>query len=486
MLQIYNSLTRRKAPFEPIEPGKVRMYVCGMTVYDLCHLGHARVLVVFDTVYRYLRRAGYAVTYVRNITDVDDKIIRRAEENAEPMEALTGRFIQAMHEDAEALGVLLPDAEPRATAHIDEILSMIQRLVDKGHAYAADNGDVYYAVASFPTYGKLSGKDPQDLRAGARVEVGEAKRDPLDFALWKSAKPGEPAWDSPWGSGRPGWHIECSAMSTCCLGNHFDIHGGGADLQFPHHENEIAQSEGATGEPFVNVWMHNGFVRINEEKMSKSLGNFFTVREILARYRPEEVRYFILSSHYRSPLNYDDAHLDNARAALTRLYTSLRGLPVEASETAEASISDDPADAGSVAAPFRARFDAAMDDDFNTPVALAVLFDLAREINRLRDAEMDTGAAEASADLAAVVALGTALRELGGVLGLLGQDPDVYLRGDAGQGGPSDAEIEALIQARADARKARDFAEADRIRDELQAAGVVLEDSAQGTTWRRE
>jgi len=460
MLQIYNTLTRRKAPFTPIEPGEARMYVCGMTVYDLCHLGHARVLVVFDVVYRYLQHVGYDVTYIRNITDIDDKIIRRAHENGEPIDALTGRFIAAMREDAAALGILPPDDEPRATAHIPEILAMIERLVANGHAYAVDNGDVYYAVASFPKYGKLSGKDPQELRSGARVEVDDAKRDPLDFALWKAVKPGEPAWDSPWGPGRPGWHIECSAMSTCCLGNHFDIHGGGADLQFPHHENEIAQSEGATGEPFVNVWMHNGFVRVNEEKMSKSLGNFFTVREILARYQPEEVRYFILTSHYRSPLNYDDEHLDNARAALTRLYTALRGLP--AAEPSSAGLR------------FRERFGAAMDDDFNTPVALAVLFDLAREINRLR-ADDEPAAAE----------LGAELRELGGVLGLLGQDADDYLRGGAGAEGPSDADIDALIQQRADARKTRDFAGADRIRDELQAAGIVLEDGPYGTTWRR-
>ncbi|MBP8024747.1 MAG: cysteine--tRNA ligase, partial [Chromatiaceae bacterium] len=369
MLQIHNSLTRHKADFVPLEPGKVRLYVCGMTVYDLCHLGHARVMVVFDVVYRYLQHLGYEVTYVRNITDIDDKIITRANERGEAFADLTARFIQAMHEDAAALGVLPPSAEPRATAHIAEILAMIQTLIAKGHAYAADNGDVYYAVASFPGYGRLSGKDPAELRAGSRVEPDEAKRDPLDFALWKAAKLGEPAWESPWGPGRPGWHIECSAMSTCCLGNHFDIHGGGADLQFPHHENEIAQSEGATGEPFVNIWMHNGFVRVNEEKMSKSLGNFFTVREILARYRPEEVRYFILTSHYRSPLNYDEEHLEQARGALTRFYTALRGLPIAAPVGGEA---------------LRARFAAAMDDDFNTPEALAALFDLAREINRAR------------------------------------------------------------------------------------------------------
>ncbi len=461
MLHIHNSLTRRKAPFQPIEPGKVRMYVCGMTVYDYCHLGHARVLVVFDVIYRWLMRSGFDVTYIRNITDIDDKILARAAENGEAFDELTERFIDAMHEDAAALGILPPTDEPRATAHIDEIVAMIERLIENGHAYAADNGDVYYAVASFPGYGRLSGKDPKDLRAGARVEVDEAKRDPLDFALWKAAKSGEPAWSAPWGSGRPGWHIECSAMSTCRLGSHFDIHGGGADLQFPHHENEIAQSEGATGEPFVNVWIHNGFVRVNDEKMSKSLGNFFTVREILERYQPEEVRYFILGSHYRSPLNYDDSQLDGARAALTRLYTALRGLP--AAEPA----------AGEQA---RVRFAAAMDDDFNTPEALAVLFELAREINRVRDADPQAAAASAAE-----------LRELAGVLGLLQQDPESYLRagGAATASGPSDAEIEGLIAARAEARRARDFAEADRIRDQLQAAGVQLEDGAAGTRWRR-
>lgn len=462
MLHIYNTLTRRKEPLRPLEPGRVRMYVCGMTVYDFCHLGHARVLVVFDIVYRHLKRLGLDVTYVRNITDIDDKIIRRAAENGEAIEALTERFIGAMHEDADRLGVLRPDAEPRATLHMAEILAMITRLLDQDHAYVAGNGDVYYAVASFPGYGKLSGKDPQDLRAGARVEVGEAKRDPLDFALWKAAKPGEPAWASPWGAGRPGWHIECSAMSTGCLGNHFDIHGGGADLMFPHHENEIAQSEGATGEPFVNVWMHNGFVRVNDEKMSKSLGNFFTVREILARYQPEEVRYFILGSHYRSPLNYDDSQLDAARAALTRLYTALRELPADA----------EPAGGEG----YRERFDAAMDDDFNTPEALAVLFDLAREINRLR-----------GQDAVAAAALGAELRALGAALGLLGQDAEAYLKAGAGSaaGGLADADIDALIARRNAARKDRDFSAADRLRDELTAAGIVLEDGPGGTTWRR-
>ncbi|NEV61513.1 cysteine--tRNA ligase [Thiorhodococcus minor] len=459
MLQIYNSLTRRKEPFTPIEPGKARMYVCGMTVYDYCHLGHARVMVVFDVVYRYLRAIGYDVTYIRNITDIDDKIIRRANENAEPVAALTERFIAAMHQDAEALGVLPPTDEPRATGHMGEILGMVQALIGRGLAYVADNGDVYFAVSQFPDYGKLSGKHPQDLRAGARVEIGEAKRDPLDFALWKAAKPDEPAWDSPWGRGRPGWHIECSAMSTCALGSHFDIHGGGADLQFPHHENEIAQSEGATGEPFVNVWMHNGFVRVNEEKMSKSLGNFFTVREILQRYRPEEVRYFILTSHYRSPLNYDDEHLQGARGALTRIYTALRGLPAA-----------EPAGGAS----FRERFSAAMDDDFNTPVALSVLFDLVREINRVRDE-----------DGARAAALGAELRGLGGVLGILQSDPEVFLRGESTSDGLSDAEIDALIEQRRAARAAKNWAEADRVRDQLTQAGIILEDGASGTTWRR-
>lgn len=500
MLKIYNSLTRRKEDFVPIDPGRVRMYVCGMTVYDLCHLGHARVMVVFDLVYRYLRECGYEVQYVRNITDIDDKIINRANERGEPFGALTERFIAAMHEDAAALGVLPPSEEPRATAHMDEILAMIQALIDKGHAYLADNGDVYYAVSSFPGYGTLSGKDPDELRAGARVEVGEAKRDPLDFALWKAVKPGEPAWDSPWGPGRPGWHIECSAMSTSCLGNHFDIHGGGADLQFPHHENEIAQSEGATGEPFVNFWMHNGFVRVNEEKMSKSLGNFFTVREILARYRPEEVRYFILTSQYRSPLNYDDEHLDNARGALTRFYTALRGLSPDGTGDGRG----DEAAAKISCQAFRERFHAAMDDDFNTPEALAVLFDLVREINRVR-----------ARDEAAAAALGAELRHLGRVLGILQEDPEKYLKGAitgvlaaagelvlkgsspsarlgsigsptvATDGGLSDAQIDDLIAQRQAARKAKDWNEADRIRDQLLDAGILLEDGPGGTSWRR-
>ena len=461
MLQVYNTLTRRKEPFRPIEPGKVRMYVCGMTVYDYCHLGHARVMVVFDVIVRWLRASGLEVNYVRNITDIDDKIIQRANERGEDFRVLTQRFIDAMHEDADALGVVRPDHEPRATESMTDILGLIGRLVENGHAYVAANGDVYYDVSHFPQYGKLSGKKVEELRAGERVAVGEQKDDPLDFALWKAAKPGEPAWDSPWGRGRPGWHIECSAMSTCCLGNHFDIHGGGQDLQFPHHENEIAQSEGATGETFVNYWLHNGFVRVNEEKMSKSLGNFFTVREILVRYRPEEVRYFILTSQYRSPLNYSDDQLDKARAALTRLYTGLRGLP----------------DAAPVAPDeFAARFAAAMDDDFNTPEALAVLFDLVTAVNRARES-----------DTAEAAGLAAELRRLAGLLGLLQEDPESYLKGGAPaeEGGLSDAEIDALIVARAEARKARNWAEADRIRDQLQGAGVILEDGAGGTTWRR-
>ncbi|OOG28693.1 cysteine--tRNA ligase [Thioalkalivibrio denitrificans] len=458
MLHIHNSLTRRKEPFEPMEPGRVRMYVCGMTVYDYCHLGHARVLVVFDVVYRYLRSLGFDVTYVRNITDVDDKIIRRAAENGEDIRALTDRFIAAMHEDAGALGVLAPTVEPRATEHIEGMLRMISRLIERGYAYAADNGDVYYAVSKFENYGRLSGKRIDDLRAGERVAPDEAKHDPLDFVLWKAAKPGEPSWDSPWGPGRPGWHIECSAMSIHYLGNHFDIHGGGQDLQFPHHDNEIAQSEAATCEHFVNYWMHNGFVRVNEEKMSKSLGNFFTVREVLARYPAEVVRYFILSSHYRSPLNYSDEPLDAARAGLTRFYTALRGLT--------------PDESGDAGDGFRRRFREAMDDDFNTPEAIAVLFDIAREINRLRDE--DRSAAERLAGL---------LKELGGVLGLLEGDPEAFLKG--GEGDLDEAAIEALIAKRLEARKARDFAEADRIRDDLAARGVILEDGPGGTTWRR-
>jgi cysteinyl-tRNA synthetase len=459
MLSVYNSLARAKQVFTPIQPGQINMYVCGMTVYDYCHLGHARVLVVFDAIYRHLMASGYDVTYVRNITDIDDKIIQRANERGVEMGELTAEFIAAMHEDCAALGVLPPTSEPRATANIDQIITMVETLIDKGFAYPAENGDVYYAVGQFEGYGKLSGKNPADLRSGARVEVDESKRDPLDFVLWKAAKPGEPSWRSPWGEGRPGWHIECSAMSTCCLGNHFDIHGGGADLQFPHHENEIAQSEAATGETFVNYWLHNGFVRVNEEKMSKSLNNFFTIRDVMAEgYGGEELRMFILASHYRSPLNYSDEPLNAARAALTRLYTALRGLP-----------EGEPAEDGD----WRERFVAAMDDDFNTPEAMAVLFDLAGAINRARDVGWALRA----------VALAALLRELGGRLGLLAGDADAYLQ--SGGGDLNAAEVEQLIVARTEARASKNWAESDRIRDLLKDKGVVLEDGAAGTTWRR-
>ncbi|MGA1691438.1 MAG: cysteine--tRNA ligase [Sedimenticolaceae bacterium] len=458
MLKIYNDLSRSKETFEPLQPGKVNLYVCGMTVYDLCHLGHARVMVVFDVVYRYLKAVGYDVTYIRNITDIDDKIINRANENGEPFHELTERFIQAMHEDSDALGIIPPDAEPKATDHIAEIISMCEKLIEKGHAYVADNGDVYYDVYSFPSYGKLSGKSLDDLQAGARVEPGDVKRNPLDFALWKSAKPDEPSWQSPWGDGRPGWHIECSAMSTKALGDTFDIHGGGADLTFPHHENEIAQSEGATGHPFVKYWMHNGFVRINDEKMSKSLGNFFTVREILERYQAEEVRYFILTSQYRSPLNYSDEHLDNARNALTRFYTALRGLP-EATPTADSQFEKD--------------FHAAMQDDFNTPEALATLFELVREINRVR-----------AEDEAAAAALGALLRQLGDLIGILQSNAESYLRGGA-SANDGDAEIDALVAQRNEAKANKDWGTADEIRNKLQEMGIVLEDGPSGTTWRR-
>jgi len=460
MLQIYNNLSRQKETFIPIVPGKVGLYVCGMTVYDYCHVGHARVLVVFDMVARYLRQSGYDVKYVRNITDIDDKIIKRANENGETMDSLTERFIEAMHEDSAALGVLPPDIEPRATTSMDQILDMIQVLVEKGYAYPASNGDVYYDVSKFETYGQLSGKKLEDLRAGERVAVDGAKDDPMDFVLWKAAKPDEPFWDSPWGKGRPGWHIECSAMSTNCLGNSFDIHGGGLDLQFPHHENEIAQSEGATGCKFVNVWMHNGFVQIKEEKMSKSLGNFFTLREVLKEYSPETMRYFILASHYRSPLNYSDQNLDSAKSALERFYTALRGV-----ELVEGVADNE----------FDARFAKAMDDDFNTPEALAVLFELANGLNK----------AKAEGDAAGAARLATQLCRLGGVLGILQDDADAFFKGVSAEGGLSDAQIETMIQQRLDARVNKDWAAADRIRDEFQAQNIVLEDGAGGTTWRR-
>ncbi|MGD9788802.1 MAG: cysteine--tRNA ligase [Sulfuricellaceae bacterium] len=455
MLKIHNTLTRAKEEFVPLEPGKVRMYVCGMTVYDYCHLGHARVLVVFDMIRRWLKAEGLDVTYVRNITDIDDKIIKRAAENREPIDALTGRFIAAMDEDAAALGVEKPDHEPRATQYVPHMIAMIEALIAKGLAYVAGNGDVCYSVHAFPGYGKLSGKSLDDLRAGERVEVAEGKRDPLDFVLWKSAKPGEPAWDSPWGPGRPGWHIECSAMGDDLLGAHFDIHGGGADLQFPHHENEIAQSEGVHGHQHVNYWIHNGFVRVDNEKMSKSLGNFFTIREVLAKYDPEVVRFFILRAHYRSPLNYSDQHLDDAKGALTRLYTALKNVP-------PAVVEIDWHD------PFAAAFKAAMEDDFATPEAIAALFDLAGEVNRTNDPRR--------AGL---------LKALGGVLGLLQRDPVAFLQSGGDESGYSPEKIEQLIADRVAAKKAKNYAEADRIRQELAEAGIVLEDTPQGTVWRR-
>jgi len=495
MLHIHNNLTKRKEIFTPIDPKNVRLYVCGMTVYDHCHLGHARVLVVFDVVNRHLRRmfGDKHVTYVRNITDVDDKIIARANENGENISVLTQRFIEAMNEDADTLGVQRPDKEPRATLHMDEIIAMIQVLVDKGFAYQGQStdgqpGDVYYDVSSFEGYGQLSGKKTDDLRAGARVDVVAAKDDPLDFVLWKMAKPEEgTSWPSPWGEGRPGWHIECSAMSTGCLGNHFDIHGGGLDLQFPHHENEIAQSEAATGEKFVNVWMHNGFVRVDEEKMSKSLGNFFTIREVLEKYDPEVVRFFILNSHYRSPLNYSDKHLDEARAALTTLYTALRGLDITAATedrenkrrlTAAMTVLPELDSATAMDGDeYERRFAAAMDDDFSTSGAIAVLFELAREINCQRCCD---------AQLAAQ--LGAVLKQQAASLGLLEQEPDVFLQGaDTEDGeGISCTAIDDLIAQRLDARANKNWAESDRIRDELVAQGIVLEDGESGTTWRRE
>ena len=457
MLKIYNTLARRKQDFVPIEPGKVRMYVCGITVYDYCHLGHARFMLVFDMVQRWLRASGFGVTYVRNVTDIDDKIIRRALENGETIGELTGRFIRHMDEDAAALGMQKPDFEPRATQYVDGMQEIIESLRAKGLAYQSASGDVNYSVRKFPGYGKLSGKTLDELRAGERVEVDAGKQDPLDFVLWKRAKEGEPSWPSPWGKGRPGWHIECSAMACKLLGTHFDIHGGGQDLQFPHHENEIAQSEGAYGGAFVNYWMHNGFVRVDEEKMSKSLGNFFTIREVLQQYDAEVVRFFILRTHYRSPLNYSDQHLDDAKHALTRLYTALN---------AEA-----PADTViDWSEPNAARFKDAMDDDFGTPEAVAVLFDLAGEANRSRSAQ--------------TVGL---LKALAATLGLLQRRPADFLQGrSAGAGAtPADDEIRAQIEARAAAKKRKNYAEADRIRKELLQTGIVLEDTPQGTTWRR-
>jgi cysteinyl-tRNA synthetase len=451
MLKIHNTLGRAKQEFVPLRPGEARMYVCGMTVYDYCHLGHARVLVVFDMVRRWLRASGLRVTYVRNITDIDDKIIRRALENGETVGALTERFIGFMDEDAAALGVEKPDHEPRATRYVPQMLELIARLEQKGLAYRSGSGDVNFAVRRFPAYGKLSGKSLDELRAGERVEVDRAKEDPLDFVLWKHSRPGEPTWHSPWGEGRPGWHIECSAMSASLLGEQFDIHGGGQDLQFPHHENEIAQSEGASGLPFVRYWMHNGFVRVEEEKMSKSLGNFFTVRDILGSFDAEVVRFFILRAHYRSPLNYSDAHLEDAKNALTRLYTALRG-----SEARGTAID--------WTGPHARRFKEAMDDDFNTPEAIAVLHQMANEVFQGNGG------------------LAVTLRALGGVLGLLQRDAEAFLKGSPAV---DEGWIAERIAARQAARKARNFAEADRLRKELLDEGIVLEDSPSGTTWRR-
>ena len=452
-LRIYNTLSRALEEFSPLEPGHVRMYVCGMTVYDLCHLGHARSMIAFDVVQRWLRASGLAVTYVRNITDIDDKIIKRAVENGETIRSLTDRMIDALHQDADALGIERPTHEPRATAYVPQMLDMIGTLQGKGLAYQAGNGDVNYAVRKFPGYGKLSGKSLDELNAGERVAVQDGKHDPLDFVLWKSAKPEEPAdvkWRSPFGEGRPGWHIECSAMGCALLGESFDIHGGGADLQFPHHENEIAQSEGATGKPFARLWMHNGFINVDNEKMSKSLGNFFTIRDVLKVYDAETVRFFVVRSHYRSPLNYSNVHLDDARAALKRLYTAL-------SLVAPAPVEVDWAEG------YAARFKAAMDEDFGTPEAVAVLFDLAGEVNRSKS--------PAAAGL---------LKALGGHLGLLQADPQDFLKAGAGL---DEAAIQAQIAARAAAKAAKNFAEADRIRNDLLAQGIVLKDSASGTTW---
>ncbi len=473
MLQIYNTLSRSKQEFKPIVPGKVKMYVCGMTVYDFCHIGHARVMIVFDMVVRWLRASGYEVIYVRNITDIDDKIIKRAVENGEPIAALTNRFIKAMHADSDELGLMHPDQEPRATDYILQMQGMIGRLIKYELAYQGDDGDVNFAVRLFPQYGQLSGKSLDELNAGERVAIGGGKRDPLDFALWKSAKPDEPTdtrWNSPWGEGRPGWHIECSAMSCDLLGEHFDIHGGGADLQFPHHENEIAQSEGALygqdrkveDAPFVNYWMHNGHIRVNEEKMSKSLGNFFLIRDVLNSFDPEVVRFFMLKAHYRSPINYSDAQLEEARSGLVRLYTALAQAPV---------MSPIPLDRAS---PWAERFTAAMNDDFNTPEAIAALFDLASELNRAQGDEK--------------LLLANTLRSLAGMINFLQRDPTTFLQAGSrdGEQGLDAPAIEAQIAARVAAKQAKDFAKADAIRKDLLAQGVVLEDKPGGITeWRR-
>jgi cysteinyl-tRNA synthetase len=462
MLKVYNTLTKSKEEFKSIQPGKIGLYACGMTVYDYCHIGHARALIAFDIIVRFLRYSGYDVKYIRNITDVDDKIIGRANENKEDFTKLTERFIQAMHEDCDSLDLLVPNEEPRATKYMDKIIAMVKALVDKGYAYVGQNGDVYYNISKFKDYGKLSHRNIEELQVGSRVKASEAKNNPLDFALWKLAKPDEPSWDSPWGKGRPGWHIECSAMATTCIANHIDIHGGGRDLIFPHHENEIAQAEAATGEKFVNYWLHAGSLQVDNTKMSKSLGNFFTIRDVLKKFDPEVIRYFMITSHYRSPLNYSEADVAKAKSALERLYTALRGLDIEGVEYKKHQANK-----------FEEPFLAAMNDDFNTPEALSVLFGLSREINRLRD--KDEGQAKELASL---------LKHLGGVFDILQQDPDKFLQGNVAE--ESEAKkIEALIQARNDARKNKDWAEADRVRGELTSMGIVLEDNQEGTTWRR-
>ncbi|MEJ4042964.1 cysteine--tRNA ligase [Erwinia sp. SLM-02] len=460
MLKIFNTLSRQKEEFKPIHAGQIGMYVCGITVYDLCHIGHGRTFVAFDVVARYLRYLGYSLKYVRNITDIDDKIIKRANENGETIGELTDRMIAEMHTDFAALNILPPDQEPRATRHIDEIIELVSTLIAREHAYVASNGDVMFSVDSDPTYGSLSRQDLEQLQAGARVEVADVKRNPMDFVLWKMSKSDEPGWASPWGNGRPGWHIECSAMNCKQLGHHFDIHGGGSDLMFPHHENEIAQSTCAHDGPYVNYWMHSGMVMVDREKMSKSLNNFFTVRDVLAHYDAETVRYFLMSGHYRSQLNYGEDNLNQARAALERLYTALRNTDASA------------APAGGEA--FEARFREAMDDDFNTPEAYSALFDLAREVNRLK-----------SEDKAAADALAARLRQLAGVLGLLEQDPELFLQSGAQSNDDEVAEIEALIKMRNDARKEKNWAQADVARDKLNELGIILEDGPAGTSWRR-
>ncbi|EWH09555.1 cysteinyl-tRNA ligase [Catenovulum agarivorans DS-2] len=462
MIQIYNTLSREKQTFTPITPGKIGLYVCGVTVYDLCHIGHARTYLAFDNMVRYFRFKGFDVNYVRNITDVDDKIIARALENGESCADLTERTIADMHQDFDALNLLRPDVEPRVTAHMQDVIAMVERLIEKQHAYVAENGDVMFDVASYPDYGKLSKQDLSQLQAGARVELDNNKRNPLDFVLWKMAKSGEPSWSSPWGEGRPGWHIECSAMNSQVLGAHFDIHGGGSDLAFPHHENEIAQSCCALDTPYVNYWMHSGMVQVDQVKMSKSLGNFFTIRDVLEKYSGETVRYFLVSGHYRSQLNYSDENLNQAHAALERLYTALRGLDAQA--TTELDLQDEKV----------AAFCQAMDDDFNTPVALSVLFELAKEINAIKNT--DTTAAKAKAQV---------LVSLANLLGILQQSPEDFFKGGVDAQDDEVAEIEALIEQRLQARKDKNWALADEARDKLTAMGIVLEDGPSGTQWRR-